>query len=721
MKLLKENLDLYWQPINFFYKKDSNHKSICGGITSLIIIIISLGYLAFLLWDMISRSLPTIYTVLNVHPKPQSITINYNQMTTSESLIPVDLETSIISWPISVAIRKPQGGSSSLVLIDESYVIIKVEEIFFKNSMITSRSLKYELCDDPSIFISPEAFYDLKMNMTYCIKDSYLLQGFQGTENSSWLRVTFSICKGQTKCKSPSEIRSYLQGLQFELYYIGSELDLHKKNNTYVQNEVMQLYWDAHPQFTKYARTHLSIDKIKNYLNYIPDYLSFTYSMEYIPSIKNVETQLSDYDDENGNLLVLLIFPSNLQINFEKSSTDVFYQISLFGGLFPLLFLIGYLFVSRTAKYKLKESLINDFYKVIPCETNKIRFMEFLASNYLEYSNKKIPNIMKSDTKIEIQEGDKLKENNIIINNYRRKETCTEELLDEDLINKNSKILNENQRKGIDEKDDFKELRNFFNIPMIETLIDLDNKENIKKDSIAHKNKVKLVQNKLAEDLDNRKKKYLFHLAERVYNILLDSYQKGLRFVSYQVFLKDCCRCCFKTNLKKQNLLAQNFEVFEYAEKRLAREFDLIHVLDTMKKFKSFIKVYFNETQISLFSYVQKPVLKHTDDNKEHLSVATIQDFYESVHSLLSKESYDYKLMDNMLLINLGINQKDINMMRRELAEKKYFDKDDPYENIKKNNNAKENENQPEGMANQSIELAIRQFGQDQLNKYEKK
>jgi hypothetical protein len=721
MKFLKENLDLYWQPINFFYKKDSNHKSICGGITSLIIIIISLGYLAFLLWDMIVRSLPTIYTVSNVHPKPQSITIQYNQMTTSESLIPVDIETSIISWPISVAIRKTQGGISSLVLIDESYVKIQVQEIFFKNSIKISRSLKYELCDDPSLFNSREAFYELNMYMTYCIKDSYLIQGFQGAENSSWLQVTFSICKGQTYCKSPSQIQSYLQGLQFELYYIGSEIDLHKKNDTYVQKEITQEYWDAHPQFTKYARTHLSIDIIKNYMNYIPDYLSFTYSIEYILSLKNIETQFTDYDDENGNLLILLIFPSDVQINLEKSSTDIFYQISLFGGLFPLLFLIGYLFVSRTAKYKLKESLINDFYKVIPSQTNKIRFMEFLASNYLEYSNKILPNIFKSDTKIEIQEGEKLKQNDIIINNYRRKETCTEELLDEDFNNKNSKIINENQRKDRDEKDDFKELKNFFNIPMIDTLIDLDNKEYIKKDSVSLKKEEKLVQKRLAEDFDNRKKKYLFHLSERVFSILLDSYQKGLRFVSYQVFLKDCCRCCFKTNLKKQNLLAKNFEVFEYAEKRLAREFDLIHVLDTMKKFKSFIKVYFNETQISLFSYVQKPVLKHTDHNKEHESEATIQDFYESVHSLLSKESYDYKLMDNMLLINLGINQKDINTMRMELADKKYFDKDHDYKNKKQNNNAKENESQPEGMANQSIELAIRQFGQDQLNKYEKK
>jgi hypothetical protein len=725
MKFLKEHLDLFWEPINFFYKKASYHKSICGGVTSLIIIIISIGYLAFLLWDMVFRSLPIMHTILHVNPKPDPIQIIYNpSISLNKDQIPSELQSNTTLWPISIGIRRNLGSSSPLLTLDPDYININIEEISFKNSVKKSRNIKYQLCDDPNFFGDSHVYKQLNLNKTYCIKEDYLLQGFQGTENSNWLQVTFSICKGKPTCKSYSEIQTYLEALQFELYYIDSAIDLQNENNTYVKRDVMQQYWDVHPKFCKYSRMHLSIDTINNYMNWIPDYLSFSYTTEYFLTMKNVETQLTDYDEDNGNLLIFVIFSTNQTTQWEKRSTDAFYQISLFGGLFPLLFLIGYIFVSATAKYKLKESLVNDFYKIIPSEKEKMAFIKYLAyiykQNYLkEMRSKSLNSSFKNEVKLQIPEKEKLNEDENNQNIYKRKETSAEELLDSEHLEKSDtlKEMGKHSSKNNEETD----LKNFLNTEMMKHLMALNEKE-LQEIIENHLNYNQQSKDELALVLAKSRKKYMFHSVETIYEKAMDSVQKGLRFVSYEIFLKICCRCCFHTQrVKDRHSLVKNFEIFDYADKKLAREFDIIYVLQTMSQFKNFIKVYFNETQISLFNYVQKPVLKHNDDLDEEESASNIQTFYESVSSILNKESYDYKLIDNQLLINLGISQNDINNMRMEYAEKNFIPKN-KNENIEKDNEdyfdmPEINESKTERKVNKSIELAIRDFEKDELNK----
>jgi hypothetical protein len=387
MSKLKEFLDLYSEPINFTFKKKNYYKTWLGGFTSIVIFSALTMYLAYLIYDMLQRKYPYILETKFYNDNPLPITIwkdiSYDNLNQTREWIP---ETSIDKngyWYASFGFRYNGAVSSSLVDINPAYVNLNIEQVSVNNGVLIYKPLNFSKCKKFGRGMEQQ-FVSLSLNQTYCLNDKYLLNGMQGREGSSWMQVRLTLCHGLPICKNATEISSYLLNLQFEIYYSQRYMNSTGLADYAVYSQIQQYYWDIVPTLTKITNSEFGIDKLISYDGYFPDFMGGTFNTSHLFMVRNFNVHLKDLDDEK-NLLILYFTPSRDNYIYSRRFNDVLAQFAAVGGISSIVIYIGYLFITSFSYFRLTESLMNNFYNIIPSQRSKYvnrSFEIFLEERY---------------------------------------------------------------------------------------------------------------------------------------------------------------------------------------------------------------------------------------------------------------------------------------------------------------------------------------------------
>lgn len=343
------NLDLYSEPIHFFYRRNKYYKTIWGGILSLITFLALLAYLGYLFMVMILRQYPIINNKIFVddEPRPVSVAydISYDFPNKTRDWIPDSDIDKRGYWYISFGVRDndPKLAYPPLIKLEDSYLTFAVNQISKINGTLVKNPLNYALCPKFGQF-DPSIFNNLVLNMTYCINDNYDLIGTQGNEGSSWLEVRFTKCAGKPFCSNRTTLDAWLMNLQLEFYFQNSIINTTAFIPNIVVSAVEEQYWDLVPTFTKIADVELGIDYLDSYDSYLPDFINRSYNRSYSFMVRSFETQISDLNSQN-DILIVNFMPSRTRYATERRYVDILTQLALVGGITSILFSLGYLVV----------------------------------------------------------------------------------------------------------------------------------------------------------------------------------------------------------------------------------------------------------------------------------------------------------------------------------------------------------------------------------------
>ena len=448
--------------------------------------------------------------------------------------------------------------------------------------------LHYQLC--PKFGLFPRAQFDfLSLNATYCINDDFEIAKLQGMANSSWVEARVAMCQG-SNCKSTEEIINWMKTIQLEVYYQQSVVNTTALGEGVATSSIVQYYWDIMPSFTKAAQLELGMDIIHSYEGYLPAFLQNNFEKNFVLTTKRFNVHLLDLDDRT-NVLIVSISPSRASTLYERRYVDVFYQLSMVGGISSVVFLIGFLFVSSCAKFRIRESLMNDFYNVIPSDNTKkveVPFEEFIEKRYndligkYEQRNKELfketkgavnfkpvvemRHLEKRETVVNINENDSLIEED---DKKVTQEAFVDEMFkvtdDEGLFTNSSEEINAVQRYFT-----LRRIESIFNVSKAErdTFLLESEKENAEKKSYE-----KFYEKFFA----NKAKGYLFKVEKAVYDAFIYTCNDKMYFNPWEVMLKICCCCLFRKKKsekkptsvrqvnrdKQESNLSINFRIFD--------------------------------------------------------------------------------------------------------------------------------------------------------------
>lgn len=662
---LGELLDLYSEPVNFSYKKRKYFPTLFGASITILIFGVLFLYFAILIYQMSLREAPSILTNKMIHNKPNPVSvwkdISYDDLNATRSLIPEAMLNQTGYFYTTIGIRYSNGPDFYLIPLDETYLELVVEQVQIVNGELESTPLNVQKCPKFGNF-NKSQFESLTLNETYCFNDNYTLSGIQGAEGSSWVELKISYCQNKSTCHTEEEIVAYLENIQFEFYYQNRNMNTTAFGDNLISSEILEVYWDIVPAFSIITTCEIGIDRIRSYDGYFPDFLQPQYTQTFSFMVRKFESQLADLN-KNRRILVLMFVPSRENSVIWRRFDDVLSQAAVVGGISTIIIMIGYLIVVLFSNFYYEESLMNDFYNVVPPEKNKEivkSFDDFLREQYnilvRKYFYKfdklrshviiTIPKEVemeekKSEEKVEEKVED---EENLGSQKEKSLPAASNKKIDSEgdnlILIKANTLFDENLDRNLNDdegiaktfsnSDELNALKRHFTMKRIESLFSLSKTDrdnflqNIRE---KNDNNVDFFDLLLAE----KKKTSLFYIEKIVYNIFLYSSNDKMYFNVCEMFLKLFCCCCIKRRKAKEtkvkikpglkqltqvdkgkNLtnLGKKIKIFKTAEMRLGLDFDLVSVLKTVDNFEKFTKVYFDHTQAEVFDSVNKPTIK---------------------------------------------------------------------------------------------------------------
>ena len=271
MSKIKELIDLYSEPINFTFKKRSLYQTNLGGFVSIVVFGSLFIYLGYLIYDMLQRKYPYILRTTLYNDIPLNITIwkdiSYENFNLTREWIDESIIDKNSYWYASFGFRNNGATPTYLMDIDPAYASFHIDQVSVSNGTLIYKPLNFSKCKKFGRNFDQQ-FKDLSLNQTYCLNDKYNLKGIQGREESSWMQVRLSICNGLPICKNSTLINSYLQPLQFEIYYQQRYLNTTGLGSSATYSGIQQFYWDIVPTLTKITKLDFGIDKIISNLLY---------------------------------------------------------------------------------------------------------------------------------------------------------------------------------------------------------------------------------------------------------------------------------------------------------------------------------------------------------------------------------------------------------------------------------------------------------------------
>ena len=335
-------VDLFQSPVILKFEKREKNSTILGIILSIGIIIFLVD--SFAQSDVFLKQLPTIVNmdVSNPH-RPK---ISYSKKLFAISI--TDLNNVAVFDPSMFQIQIANihlTGSQSGKGFDYSSVQIKTSH----------------LCNFTDV--EEKMFISLGLNGSFCLDENFFeTEGYWDDDTLKYLEINVTMCDNSTfnnSCKTPQEIADYLTGMQFNVYYVGTNLDPSNylsPTNSIIYNDFYFIDSTLRKNLNIFLKNlELITDDgfLESSLSSITDILFDTKELDifYVQDVENTQPLFQCY-----------FYSSRLKQNVQRFYQKILDALSNLGGTASIVMMIGAVLVMVENSFSLSKKIMNSLY-----------------------------------------------------------------------------------------------------------------------------------------------------------------------------------------------------------------------------------------------------------------------------------------------------------------------------------------------------------------------
>lgn len=335
-------VDLFQSPVILKFEKREKNSTILGIVLSIGIIIFLVN--SFAQSDVFLKKLPTIVNmdVSNPH-RPK---ISYSNKLFAISITDLDnvavFDPSIFQIQISnIQMTGRQSGKG----FDYAGVQIKT----------------FHLCNFSDV--GEQMFISLGLNGSICLDENFFeTEGYWDDDTLKYLEINVTMCDNKTynnSCKTHEEIADYLTGMQFNVYYVGTNLDpsnYRSPTNSIIYNDFYFIDSTLRKNLNIFLKNlELITDDgfLETSLSSISDILFDTKELDmfYVQDVYNPQPLFQCY-----------FYSSRLKQNVQRFYQKILDALSNLGGTASIVMMIGAVLVMVENSFNLSKKIMNSLY-----------------------------------------------------------------------------------------------------------------------------------------------------------------------------------------------------------------------------------------------------------------------------------------------------------------------------------------------------------------------
>ncbi|KAL4495684.1 hypothetical protein ABPG72_014153 [Tetrahymena utriculariae] len=342
-----QTFDMFGIPIQMRFNKMPSHKTIFGGIVTLIIILLITLYSYSILSQCIQFQKPNVVFYENLVSQPDDMIFDQNQYTFALGIQDQNLEHFIDESIYYLEVQ----------LLDTYKVLNQASNQY--EQVTNSQPIQMEPCtlDHFQVQGTQQQFKNLQYTNLYCFPLNYQIKlgGQYGAIEYKRLQILVKSCL--INCKSTPVIQQKLSNVALGFYYVNYIVQPNDSNNPF-QPIVQSSLW----------RSEYSI--FKNVSAY---FRKTTVSSDYgliIESLKQDVRMIYSYDRENqlaktDNTLyeISISLEQNKQSEYFRTYLKLQSSFSLIGGIFNILFLLGFILCIPIQKISFEYQMMSCFFQ----------------------------------------------------------------------------------------------------------------------------------------------------------------------------------------------------------------------------------------------------------------------------------------------------------------------------------------------------------------------
>ena len=346
LKLLRQ-IDIFGETIKLTFKKQETAKTVIGGITTLILILLINFILVIMSLEIFQKLKPVVTVEDIIQPFRPNMTLN--KMTLPISVIVQDENNKIYHHVNKFTME----AISATVVIENNGTLTN-----------TFENLNLILCE-PSYFpsLTNDSFYNSGLNNYFCFENlNVSIGGYWDSSYTKYLRVSVKPCRNSSEskviCAQESEINEYFENtnLYFSLYYQNTILNTQQYSNPsspYITTNDKSIQYGASKLFQMYFRTDTLISD--------NGFLVETNEMTNVTLF-----DISNYDITNnsndGYLVEFDFYSSNYKKIYRRSYLKIQAVLAQVGAISNILIHIGSVICYVFSKVRLNKHILNKIY-----------------------------------------------------------------------------------------------------------------------------------------------------------------------------------------------------------------------------------------------------------------------------------------------------------------------------------------------------------------------
>ncbi|CAI2361308.1 unnamed protein product [Moneuplotes crassus] len=345
--------DLFPQKVSLTYKGKSSFQTLCGGILSLIITAIIIGYSVRLFVIMFrkqetSKSLNRVYKDIQNYPEDFDL----------------DKDTFVFTFMV-------RDTATNQRYFDPSYITVSVtQQTHYYNLSAGARTIEqkerpFSTCNDrfPIIDEAFSGIRDLLKNNTKCLDDyDFTVRG--SVFSSIWKFMTLSVSKcvngtSSVVCKTPAEIEQKLKTAEFLIGFTSRYFDFNDYENPIKTTFDTRFSASLDTGFLKTHNYDIQKHEVED-INYF-----FQFGQSDKSKFYRVGEEISDFrtvDSTANQLLEINIHQDSQVLYYERTIFSFFDVIGSIGGVFGLLLQAGLLLTNNFSEKYFLTSLFSFLY-----------------------------------------------------------------------------------------------------------------------------------------------------------------------------------------------------------------------------------------------------------------------------------------------------------------------------------------------------------------------
>jgi len=360
-----ENLDLFGKKVEFKFNGKGTHKSIIGGLSTLILVIIFVLALMYFGQDIILRRAPK--------------TVMSNLVTES----PEEVLISPSTFNFAFGLQNPENF---IPFMDENVYTVQVtynrvkKEVQSDESIkavITQVSLETEKCTLQHFGDASSQFSKLQLNQLYCLKnsqanlDSLTVRGDKDSSIYEFINVELTECDDQDNSMSCAPKASRDQLLKngiFNLYFTNMAIDpknYEQPNRSYKASYFTKISYNITKEIQMWVgHTDIVTDS---------GWLLDNKKNESLTKYSRMQELLS-FNGDSNQLVNLVIQSESIRTQYERTYVKIQNIMAAVDGIIPMGLIAIFIFVSPYSRIKFYETLINELFDIKEFDsTEKVR------------------------------------------------------------------------------------------------------------------------------------------------------------------------------------------------------------------------------------------------------------------------------------------------------------------------------------------------------------